>query len=88
MAKSNEGLERIRLNEVMNKMNYDLYELPRRLIFRYEWLIVISFCMAGLAVSNILGYTDFSGDLFWAGAFVGSLGLGISELYYERRKGI
>ena len=88
MSKSNEWLERIRLNEIMNKMNYDLYELQRRLIFRYEWLILISLMMACLAISNILGYTDFTGDLFWAGAFVGSLGLGISELYYEKRKKI
>ena len=35
--KPNEWLERMKLNEVMQKMNYELYELPKRVIFRYEW---------------------------------------------------
>ena len=62
--KPNEWLERIKLNEVMQKMNYELYELPRRVLFRYEWILVTGFLLMTLAISNELGYTNFSGDFF------------------------
>jgi len=39
-----------------------------------------------LAMSNEFGYTNFSGDLFWALCGAALAGEGIVELYYERRK--
>ena len=39
-----------------------------------------------LAMTNELGYTNFSGDLFWALCGAALAGEGIVELYYEKRK--
>ena len=86
-GKPNEWLERIKLNEVMQKMNYELYELPKRVIFRYEWILVTGFLLMTLAISNELGYTNFSGDFFWALCGAALCGEAIVELYYERKRG-
>ena len=86
-GKPNEWLERIKLNEVMQKMNYELYELPKRVIFRYEWILVTGFLLMTLAISNELGYTNFSGDFFWALCGAALCGEAIDELYYERKRG-
>ncbi len=88
MAKrTNEWLERIKLNEVMQKMNYDLYELPRRLLFRYEWILLTGFILMTFAISNTFGITNFSGNFFWALCGAALCGEAIVELYYERKKG-
>ena len=88
MAKrTNEWLERIKLNEVIQKMNYDLYELPRRLLFRYEWILLTGFILMTFAISNTFGITNFSGNFFWALCGAALCGEAIVELYYERKKG-
>jgi len=84
--KPNEWLEKHKLNDVLNKMQYEMYELPRRLIFRYEWIVLTGLVLFVLAMSNELGYTNFSGDLFWALCGAALASEGIVELYYERRK--
>ena len=54
-GKPNEWLERIKLNEVMQKMNYELYELPKRVIFRYEWILVTGFLFSqSVQTSHVL----------------------------------
>jgi hypothetical protein len=85
--KTNEWLERVQLNEVVQKMNYELYELPKRVLFRYEWILMSGFLLTTLAMCNVLGYTNFSGDFFWALCGAALCGEAIVELYYERRKG-
>ena len=85
--KPNEWLERIKLNEVMQKMNYELYELPKRVIFRYEWILLTGFLLMTLAICNELGYTNFSGDFFWALCGAALCGEAVVELYYERKRG-
>jgi len=87
VKKPNEWLERIRLNEAMQKMNYDLYDHGTRLLFRYEWILMSGFLLTFLATLNVFGYTNFSGDFFWALAGAALCGEAIVELYYERRKG-
>ncbi len=85
--RTNEWLERIQLNEVVQKMNYELYELPKRVLFRYEWILMSGFLLTTLAMCNVFGYTHFTGDFFWALAGAALCGEAIVELYYERRKG-
>ena len=85
--KTNEWLERVQLNEVVQKMNYELCELPKRVLFRYEWILMSGFLLTTLAMCNVLGYTNFSGDFFWALCGAALCGEAIVELYYERRKG-
>lgn len=87
VKKPNEWLERIQLNEVVQKMNYDLYDHGTRLLFRYEWILMSGFLLTMLATANVFGYTNFSGDFFWALAGAALCGEAIVELYYERRKG-
>jgi len=85
--RANEWLERVQLNEIVQKMNYELYELPRRLLFRYEWILLSGFILTTLAMCNVFGYTNFSGDFFWALAGAALCGEALVELYYERKKG-
>ena len=85
--RANEWLERVQLNEVVQKMNYELYELPRRLLFRYEWILMSGFLLTTLATCNVLGYTNFTGDFFWALAGAALSGESLVELHYERKKG-
>jgi hypothetical protein len=88
MAKRpNEWLERIQLNEVVQKMNYELYDHGSRLLFRYEWILLSGFLLTLLATLNVFGFTNFSGDFFWALAGAALCGEAVVELYYERRKG-
>lgn len=84
--KPNEWLEQYKLNDVLNRMQYEMYELPNRVLFRYEWIVLTGFVLFVLAMSNELGYTNFSGDLFWALCGAALAGEGIVELYYEKRK--
>jgi len=85
--KTNEWLERVQLNEVVQKMNYELYELPKRILFRYEWILMSGFLLTMFAMCNVFGVTNFSGDFFWALAGAALCGEAVVELYYERRKG-
>jgi len=85
--KTNEWLERVQLNEVVQKMNYELYELPKRVLFRYEWILMSGFLLTMFAMCNVFGFTNFSGDFFWALAGAALCGEAVVELYYERRKG-
>ena len=86
MKKPNEWIERVKFNELMNQMNYELYEFPKRVLFRFQWIVVAGFLLTVLPVMNILGVTNISGDFFWALAGACLMVEAMMELYYERRK--
>ena len=58
----------------------------RRILIRYEWLIVMGALIAILAALNGMGVTSIDSDYFWslAGAIV--VGEGAIELYYESKE--
>ena len=73
-------------NDWFNKYQYEIYDLPKRVIFRFEWIVVTGLLLTILPIMNILEVTNISGDYFWALAGACLMVEGIIELYYERRK--
>ena len=59
----------------------------RRLLLRYEWIILLGLTIALLSLSNVLGYTSVDSDLFWAIAGVGLVAEACLELYFESKEG-
>jgi hypothetical protein len=60
--------------------------MMKRLLIRYEWLVLIGLILSSMAIFNVIGWTDTNSDLFWA---IAGLGLGIEgiiELYYEGKE--
>ena len=55
----------------------------RKLILRYEWLILIGLTIAILSLSNVLGYTSLDSNIFWSVAGIGLAIEGILELYFD-----
>ena len=43
----------------------------KKLLLRYEYLILLGLTIAILALSNVLGYSSIDSDLFWAIAGIG-----------------
>lgn len=72
--------------KLLNQMSYEMYDLPKRLIFRFEMLALAGLLLTVLPVLNIMGHTNFSGDFFWMLAGLCLLIEGVLELHYERRK--
>jgi hypothetical protein len=58
----------------------------RRLLLRYEWIILLGLTITLLALSNVLGYTSVDSDLFWAIAGVGLVAEACLELYFESKE--
>tara|TARA_Y100000034_G_scaffold90779_1_gene109394 strand:- start:174 stop:440 length:267 start_codon:yes stop_codon:yes gene_type:complete len=73
-------------NKLLKESNYELYDLPKRLLFRYEMLVLAGVLLTILPIMNMLGFTNFSGDFFWMLAGTCLLIEGVLELHYERKK--
>tara|TARA_Y100000310_G_C20628384_1_gene787193 strand:- start:582 stop:995 length:414 start_codon:yes stop_codon:yes gene_type:complete len=60
----------------------------KRLLVRYEWLILIGVFTSILSLCNVVGWSNINSDLFWCGAGVALVGEGIIELYYESKNDV
>lgn len=58
----------------------------KKLILRYEWLILIGLTIAILSLSNVLGYTSLDSNIFWSVAGIGLAIEGILELYFDEEE--
>lgn len=54
----------------------------RKLLLRYEWLVLLGLLIAILSLSNVLGYTNLDSDVFWAVAGLGLAVEGCLELWF------
>jgi len=81
-----QDLLQLSYNKLLKDANYELYDLPKRLLFRYEMFVIAGVLLTILPVMNLLGFTHFTGDLFWMLAGLCLLIEGVLELYYEKRK--
>ena len=57
----------------------------KRVLVRYEWLIIMGLLIATWSFLNVFGITDTSSDIFWSLAGLGLATEGFIELYYERQ---
>ena len=58
----------------------------RKLILRYEWLIIGGLFIGALALLNVLNITNFDSDLFWAMFGAGAAAEAILELWVGKRE--
>ena len=58
----------------------------RRVLLRYEWIILLGLVIALLSLSNVLGYTSIDSDLFWGVAGIGLVVEAVLELYFESKE--
>ncbi len=58
----------------------------KRLVIRYEVLILFGVLIAILSVFNVLGITDINSDLFWAIAGCGLVLESVMELVYAKKE--
>ena len=58
----------------------------RKLLLRYEWLILMGLLIAILSLSNVLGYTNLDSDVFWAVAGLGLAVEGSLELWFASKE--
>jgi hypothetical protein len=59
----------------------------KRVLVRYEWLILMGLLIATWSFLNVLGITETSSDIFWSLAGLCLATEGFIELYYERQSG-
>jgi|APSaa5957512576_1039674.scaffolds.fasta_scaffold207837_2 hypothetical protein len=64
-------------------MNTWVSKMIRKLLLRYEYLILLGLTITILALSNVLGYSSIDSDLFWAVAGIGLVVEAILELYFD-----
>jgi hypothetical protein len=57
----------------------------KRVLVRYEWLILMGLLISTWSFLNVFGITDTSSDIFWSLAGLGLATEGFIELYYERQ---
>jgi len=62
--------------------------MMKRLLVRYEWLIIMGLLIASWSFLNVVGITNTSSDVFWSLAGLGLATEGFIELYYERKGGL
>ena len=60
--------------------------MMKRLLVRYEWLIIMGLLIASWSFFNVVGITNTSSDVFWSLAGLGLATEGFIELYYERKE--
>ena len=59
-------------------------KMARRLVLRYEWIILAGLVTAIWAGLNVVGVTNTDSDIFWALFGVAAAIEGIIELWYGR----
>jgi hypothetical protein len=59
--------------------------MMKRLLVRYEWLILMGLLISIWSFLNVIGITNTSSDIFWSLAGLGLATEGFIELYYERK---
>lgn len=57
----------------------------KKLMMRYEWIIITGLLLTIFPMLNVLGYTNIDSDFFWALAGLCLTVEGIIELYYEQK---
>tara|TARA_R110002020_G_scaffold23960_4_gene79288 strand:- start:4405 stop:4698 length:294 start_codon:yes stop_codon:yes gene_type:complete len=57
----------------------------KKVLFRYEWIIVTGLLLTIIPMGNVLGYTNIDSDFFWALAGLCLTVEGVIELYYEQK---
>ena len=59
--------------------------MMKRVLIRYEWLILMGLLIATWSLLNVFGITETSSDIFWSLAGLGLATEAFIELYYERQ---
>ena len=57
----------------------------KRILIRFEWLILIGAVIAVWSMLNAFGVTNTPSDVFWSIAGIGLVVEGVIELYYEHQ---
>ena len=57
----------------------------KKVVMRYEWIVVTGLLLTIVPMLNVLGYTNINSDFFWALAGLCLTVEGIIELYYEQK---
>ena len=57
----------------------------KKVIMRYEWIVVTGLLLTIIPMGNVLGYTNIDSDFFWALAGLCLTVEGVIELYYEQK---
>jgi hypothetical protein len=60
--------------------------MMKRLVIRYEWLILCGLLISSWAFLNVLGITNTPSDVFWALFGLGAAAEGVIELYWESKQ--
>ena len=58
----------------------------KRLLIRYEWLILMGLIISVTSILSVLGYAHIDSNVFWTLAGLVVVGEGIIALYYERKE--
>jgi hypothetical protein len=58
----------------------------KRLVIRYEWLILCGLLISVWAFLNVLGITNTPSDVFWALFGLGAAAEGFIELWWENKQ--
>ena len=72
------------LFDVNNDGKIDHHDF-KKMIMRYEWIVVTGLLLTIVPMLNVLGYTNINSDFFWALAGLCLTVEGIIELYYEQK---